>query len=152
MAPATGDTTAQLIDEALASLRTQGERITVPRRLVLDELAGSAEHLSADDLYDRIGDRVTGVHRTTIYRTIEALVRAGVVAHVHLPHGAATYHLVRPGHRAHLHVVCRECGALTDVSPALLDGVAAELESSVAFVLDADHVALTGWCANCRPR
>ena len=66
-------------------------------------LAGSSDHLSADDLYERIGDRAPGIHRATIYRTIEALVRAGVVAHVHLPHGAATYHLIAPGARAHLH-------------------------------------------------
>lgn len=148
--PATDETTTRLIDDAISVLRSRGERVTVPRRLVLGELAGSAEHLSADDLYDRIGERVPGVHRATIYRTIEALVRAGVVAHVHLPHGAATYHLVTPGHRAHLHVVCRNCDLLLDVPSDLLDGVASDLASSFGFRLDANHVALTGWCESCR--
>ena len=151
MATTTERTADELVDDALAVLRSRGERITVPRRLVLDALAGSSEHLSADDLYERIGERAPGVHKATVYRTIEALVRAGVVAHVHLPHGAATYHLVVPGDRAHLHVVCRACGRLHDVPSDLLDGVATELETTFAFRLDADHVALTGWCAACEP-
>jgi Fur family ferric uptake transcriptional regulator len=151
MTPTSQDTAAQIVDEAIAALRARGERITVPRRLVLDVLAGSTDHLSAEDLYERIGERAPGVHRATIYRTIEALVRAGVIAHVHLPHGAATYHLVDPGIRSHLHVVCHDCGRLVDVPSDLLDGVAADLADAYHFRLDADHVALTGWCATCAP-
>jgi Fur family ferric uptake transcriptional regulator len=151
MATTTEHTAEQLVDDAVARLRAQGERITVPRRLVLDSLARSTEHLSADDLFERVGDRAPGVHRATIYRTIDALVRAGIVAHVHLPHGAATYHLLAPGGRAHLHVVCRECGRLVDVPSDLLDGVATSLSDDFDFRLDADHVALTGWCSACAP-
>ena len=151
MASTTDRSAEQLVDDAVDVLRRRGERVTVPRRLVLDVLAGSSDHLSADDLFERIGERTPGVHRATIYRTIEALVRAGVVAHVHLPHGAATYHLVGPGARAHLHVVCRVCGRLVDVPSDLLDGVATDLAAQFDFRLDADHVALTGWCAACAP-
>lgn len=149
MAITTDHTAEQLVDGAVATLRAHGERITVPRRLVLDTLARSTEHLSADDLFERVGERAPGVHRATIYRTIEALVRAGVVAHVHLPHGAATYHLLVPGGRAHLHVVCQGCGRLADVPSDLLDAVATSLSDDFDFRLDADHVALTGWCAAC---
>ena len=88
------------------------------------------------------------VHRATVYRTLEFLVRAGVVAHVHLPHGATAYHLVGDGHRSHAHLVCRGCGQLVDV-PGLLDGLAADLRERIGFELDLDHVALTGLCERC---
>ena len=138
------------VEAALAALRQRGERMTSARRSMLEVLDASAEHLSADELAERLGS--TGPHRATVYRTLESLVRAGVVAHVHLPHGATTYHLVDPQDRAHLHLACRGCGAVLDVRADLLDEVAEELRSQARFELDPGHVALTGWCAACRDR
>lgn len=145
------DTVEQRVDAAIAVLRERNGRVTLPRRLVLAELARADDHLTADDLYERISAHTPGVHLATVYRTIEALVRAGVAAHVHLPHGAATYHLVTPGERVHLHVVCRSCNRLVDVPSDLLDDVSAVLAAAHGFHLDADHVALTGWCDDCAP-
>lgn len=139
----------QLVQDAIAALRRQGRRITVPRRQVLDVLAGTDEHLTVEDLHDRVRKRVDGIHLATIYRTVEALVQAGLVAHIHLPHGATTYHLV-VGDNSHCHVVCTGCERVLDLPPDLLDGVAAELLRRQGFRLDAGHVALTGLCRACR--
>jgi Fur family ferric uptake transcriptional regulator len=147
-----GDEIAQQrVEAAIAVLRDRSERVTLTRRLVLAELARADDHLTADDLYERISAHTPGVHLATVYRTIEALVRAGVAAHVHLPHGAATYHLIAPGERVHLHVVCRSCDRLVDVPSDLLDEVSRVLAAEHGFHLDADHVALTGWCDDCVP-
>jgi Fe2+ or Zn2+ uptake regulation protein len=142
------------VAEAIALLRARGDRVTASRRAVIEELEAATVHLTADDLLERVrgrADGAEGVHLATVYRTLEALTRSGVVAHIHLPHGATTYHLVRPGHRLHLHLVCRNCDRLFDVAPETLDGVAADLDRSHGFRLDSEHVALTGWCRDCRP-
>ncbi len=131
---------------AMQRLRDHGERVTKARRALIDVLATCEDHLSADDIADRLADS----HRATVYRTLDSLVRAGIVAHVHLPHGAATYHLVDTD-RAHLHLLCRVCGEILDAAPDLLDEVRERLESSAGFRLDPDHVALTGWCRACVP-
>jgi Fur family transcriptional regulator, ferric uptake regulator len=135
---------------AVDALRMRDKRVTKARVALIDVLAASDEHLSADDIADRLGGIEPSTHRATVYRTLESLVRAGIVAHVHLPHGAATYHLV-DAERTHLHLLCRECGAIIDAPPDLLDGVRARLASSAGFRLDPDHVALTGWCRACDP-
>ncbi len=140
----------ELVDRTLARLRARGERITVSRRLVIEELAADSGHLSADDLLARVQAREPGVHLATVYRTLDALVQSGVAAHIHLTHGATTYHLVDPGERPHLHVLCRGCDAVLDVAPDTLDSVAAALDSVHGFDLDPEHVALTGRCARCR--
>lgn len=150
----TSSVPARRADAATARLRERGERVTKARRALIDVLAHCDDHLSADDIADRMGDddspAVASTHRATVYRTLDALVRAGIVAHVHLPHGAATYHLVDTD-RAHLHLLCRECGQIIDAAPDLLDDVRERLESSAGFRLDPDHVALTGWCPACLP-
>jgi Fur family ferric uptake transcriptional regulator len=136
------------VEAAVAMLRRRGARVTEARRGVLDALDEAGGHLSADDLAALLGR--SAPHRATVYRTLESLVQAGVVAHVHLPHGATTYHLVDAGDRTHLHLACRGCGTVLDARPDLLDPVAAELRGTVGFELDPAHVALTGWCESCR--
>lgn len=114
------------------------------------QLAAGDEHLRADDIAERLAVAEPGTHRATVYRTLESLVRLGVVDHVHLPHGAATYHLVDTEHE-HLHLSCRICGEVIDAPPDLLDDVRRRLDESAGFRLDPHHVALTGWCRACGP-
>ena len=143
------------IAAAIDQLRERGERVTKARSALIEVLADCEDHLSADDIADRMDSDAGGkgaatAHRATVYRTLDSLVRAGIVAHVHLPHGAATYHQIDTD-RAHLHLLCRECGEIIDAAPDLLDGVRRDLLRSAGFRLDPDHVALTGWCRRCAP-
>jgi len=142
-------TPRQRVDEAVETLRSRGERVTTARRELLEVFARSEDHLTADDLLEELSKAAPAVHRATVYRTLESLVKAGLVAHVHRPHGAATYHLVGHGDRLHLHLSCRGCGRMVDAPADLLDTAAARLLRSNGFRLDADHVALTGWCREC---
>ena len=130
-------------------LRALDQKVTPARRAVLEVVASTDAHLSADEIVSRVADLVPDVHRATVFRTLERLVELGLVAHVHLPHGATTYHLRQPGERMHLHVLCRTCGDVFDTDPALLDDVADALAASLGFRLAADHAALSGVCAVC---
>lgn len=136
-------------DRAVAELRAGGQRITTARRALLDVLASTDEHLHADDIAERMAAHAPDVHRATVYRTIESLVQLGVVTHVHLPHGAATYHLAAVDDHDHLHLACRVCGAVVDAPHDLLDPVIRAARDQIGFTLDPHHVALTGWCADC---
>ena len=144
------DDSDQRVRNALAALRRQGLRVTVPRRQVLDVLAGTDEHLSVEDLHERVRERVDGIHLATIYRTVEALLHAGLIDHVHLAHGRTTYHLVADDAGSHCHVMCTGCDRVIDLPSDVLDSVAAELLREHGFRLDAGHVALTGRCESCQ--
>ena len=139
------------LDAAIDTLRDQGERVTTARRAVLAALAATSEHLSADDIAERLETEAPGVHRATVYRTLDALTRLGLVGHVHLPHGATTYHLADSGRRAHLHLACRGCDRVMDAPPDLLDEAVVRAETDIGFRIDPNHVALTGWCPECAP-
>ncbi len=116
---------------------------------MLEVLGASDAHRSAEEIATEVAEVAPDVHRATVFRTLERLVDLGVVAHVHLPHGATTYHLRDRGARMHLHVLCRGCGTIFDADPTLLDGAAAALADSIGFELAPDHAALSGTCADC---
>ena len=132
---------------ALTALRRRGERVTGPRRVVVEALACLPGHPSAEQVVAAVEAGDSGVHRATVYRVLEALTALGVVTHVHVGHGATAYHLASP---THLHAHCRSCGRVVDLPERLLGPVRAELMATHGFALDASHIALSGRCAACR--
>ena len=112
-------------------------------------MSETSEHLSAEQIAAVVAARTPTVHRATVFRTLERLVSAGLVAHVHLPHGATTYHLRRPAERMHIHLSCRACGEVLDAEPDLLDDVVTALRDRYGFELQPAHSALSGRCASC---
>jgi Fur family transcriptional regulator, ferric uptake regulator len=138
-----------LLSDVRGKLHARGERMTRPREAVLRVLAADPRHLSAEEIVAAVAERDPAVHRASVYRTLDALGALGVVQHVHLSHGATTYHLVDDA-QEHLHLQCVECGSIIDAPPGLLHEVAAELDKVYAFALDLGHVALSGRCAGCR--
>ena len=142
-----GPAASAVIDRVAALLRARGERMTAPRRAVLTALSTRSAHLSADQVVSAVAHQDPSVHRASVYRALEALSQLGVVQHVHVGHGTTTYHLA--DEQLHLHAQCERCGAVVDLPPELLGGVAAEVERRHGFLLDPSHVALSGLCAAC---
>ena len=127
-------------------LRARGLRLTAQRQLVL-EAVYSLGHATPDQVHTAIASKVAGVNITTVYRTLELLEDLGLVTHTHLSHGSPTYHAV--GGEQHVHLVCRDCGGIDEVSPRLLQGLVGALAADRGFQVDVGHVALFGLCARC---
>jgi Fur family ferric uptake transcriptional regulator len=132
----------QLADQ----LRSRGLRLTAQRQLVL-EAVYKLGHATPDQVHAEVARTAAGVNITTVYRTLELLEELGLVTHAHLSHGAPTYHGVTE--QQHVHLVCRSCGAVDDVSSDLLRSLAETLEKEKSFLVDMGHVALFGVCGRC---
>jgi len=134
------------VESALATLRTIGERVTSPRRAVIDVLAHSHDHVTAEQVSAAIGD---GVHRATVYRTLDHLAELGIVSAMRS--GDATgYHLAVTalGHE-HLHARCRRCGRVVVLPVNSLQGAVDRLRHARLFRLDPAQSDLVGICETC---
>lgn len=134
------------IDEILLRLRSAGGRLTEPRRAVIEALLSGGDHPTADDLAAQVAVRHPTVHKSTVYRTLDALAELSIVGHVHLGHGRAVYHLTDD---TDLHLLCEDCGVVTHISADVLDSSRAAIAEATGFVLEAGHFALPGRCAAC---
>ncbi len=130
-------------------LRSRGQRVTRPRIAVVEALARLHGHPSAEQVAAEVATAAPGVHRATVYRTLEKLADLGVVTHVHMSHGTTAYHLSDAHGEPHLHARCLVCGRVLDLPPDLLDGARDRVADEVGFDLDTGHVALSGRCADC---
>lgn len=55
-------------------------RMTHQREIILQELQTSREHLTADELYDRVKKRLPRISLATVYRNLEILTQVGLIA------------------------------------------------------------------------
>jgi len=137
---------ADRVQAILQALRDRGERVTTARRALLTALDEAPDHCSADDLAAEVARLHPEIHRATIYRTLETLRRLEVVEHTHLGHGPAVYHLAD---RVHQHLVCEECGAVTEVPAAAFSGLERSLRRDYGFTIRSRHFAVVGICQAC---
>lgn len=128
-------------------LRKRGLRVTRQRQRILTALA-QLEHATPDALAEHLAaDGEATLALSTIYRNLEALTGAGVVAHSHLDHGAPSYHLME--HGDHLHLVCSRCGTVAEADPALAADLVRNLSAVHGFDANVTHMAIHGHCARC---
>ena len=125
-------------------LRSRGYRLTPQRQLVLEAVARLG-HATPEDVAGVV--RETGVNISTVYRTLELLEQVGLVQHAHLGHGAPTYSVA--SELDHVHLVCRDCGALDEAPPSVVSGVVEELAATRGFQVDVGHFAVFGRCRAC---
>jgi Fe2+ or Zn2+ uptake regulation protein len=134
------------LEEILQRLREDGGRLTTARRAVVTALLSAPGHVTADDLATSVQVVQPEVNRSTVYRTLDALERLGVVVHSHLGHGGGVYHLADERHQ---HLVCESCGAVVEVPDALFAPLARTVRSRYGFTIEPGHFALVGTCAAC---
>ena len=134
------------MERILALLRADGGRVTTARRALIEALLAARAHVTADDLAARVQAAHPEVHRSTVYRTLDALERLGVVVHSHLGHGGGVYHLADERHQ---HLVCETCGAVVELPDAELVPLARAVRKRYGFTIAPGHFALVGTCRTC---
>ncbi len=137
---------SERLDRILDQLRAGGGRITPARRALVTALLDASSHVTAEDLAEAVQRSHPDVHRSTIYRTLDALEELGVVDHVHLGHGRAVYHLLDDPHQ---HLVCEVCEDVIEVPDSLFRPLADRLARDYRFTLRPNHFAVLGRCAAC---
>lgn len=136
------------VEDILAALRLSGGRITTTRRATVETLVANTDrHVSAEEIVAAVRARHAEVAESTVYRTLATLEDLGVIAHMHLDHGPATFHLSDHEHR---HLVCRECHDIIEAPADIFQELTGELERRYGFAVEDEHFALTGVCRACR--
>jgi Fur family ferric uptake transcriptional regulator len=130
-----------------STLRASGYRVTPQRQLVLEAVT-RLNHASPEEICAEVNQTARGVNVSTVYRTLELLELLGLVTHTHLGHGAPSYHLAAQAQ--HVHLVCRECGRVTELPPEAARPLVTALDEEHGFETDVRHLTVFGTCRECR--
>jgi Fur family ferric uptake transcriptional regulator len=127
-------------------LRHNGLRATGQRLVILRALSRLG-HATMEQLLDATQRQLPNLQLSTIYRAVETLTAHGLVSHTHLTGATPTYQLA--SHGDHAHLVCRGCGAVTQMDDAVAHRFTAEIEQVHGFDVDFGHLSVFGRCAEC---
>ena len=128
-------------------LRGSGLRVTAPRVAVLKALA-ARPHSTADDIATDVRETLGSVSTQAVYDVLRACVGVGLVRRIE-PAGSSALYETRTGDNHH-HLVCRLCGAVTDVDCVVGDAPCLEPSDLAGFDVDEAEVVFWGTCADCR--
>jgi Fe2+ or Zn2+ uptake regulation protein len=135
-------------DRLQDTLRAAGRRLTAQRRLILQVLEESDEHLDADALYERVRARDPDVSLATVYRTLAVLKEIGLVEEHRLGEGHGHYEAVHD--EPHYHFTCLRCGKVIEFDTPLMAQIEQELVEQEGVRIASIHLHVSGSCAQCK--
>ena len=128
-----------------AVLSQQDLRATKPRIAVYSELERAHEPLSMRQLVEKL----THVDRVSIYRTLELFEQLHVVTVVHIG-WKKRYELASAFQlHHHHHLVCAQCGSITEINSERLEDVIHTLTGAHSFTPTGHPFEITGICQTC---
>lgn len=130
-------------------LQQQGLKLTSERSALLREIFATHYHFEADELLARMKDKGVKISRATVYRTLELLVKSGMVRRVHL--GEDHYHYEHvSGNSHHDHLICTTCGGVIEFHDELLEQRQREICEKKRFTPTFHNLQILGVCGSCR--
>jgi Fur family ferric uptake transcriptional regulator len=129
-------------------LRQKGYRITPQREMIIESIAHSNSHMSAEEVFSELQKRTKATNIATVYRTLEMLWEEGLACRNDLGEGHIVY--ATREHGPHIHLICRYCGTVIDADPRVLRPLKERLNSEYRFEADLQHLSIFGVCKGCQ--
>ena len=133
--------------KVLQTLSEAGLRNTTQRALIISAIREGKGHLDAYEVYRRIHAKQPRLSLSTVYRTIRALKKVGLVDEVHFDEGHHHYEM-KPATEHH-HLLCLGCGRVIEFKYPLALLVKANVPEARDFEIIGSEVRMTGYCADC---
>lgn len=138
--------------QASQVLTIDGGRMTQPRRIILEVISSSHEHLTADQILDRARQSDRRINLSTVYRTLAFLKAHNLIEPRYFDQDAHHEVFEAASSTEHYHFTCTQCGKVIEFQsrhvPALRRQLRDEFDAEVTHAC----VCLTGLCPICRER
>jgi Fur family ferric uptake transcriptional regulator len=131
-------------------LRQLGLPVTLQREVVADVIFNSSEHLSVEDIEEMLRERGEKIGKATIYRTIEILVRSGLVEEHDFGEGFKRYEHLFGQQPVHEHLICTNCSKVIEFQSPEVIRVQEEMARAHGFLPTRHRLEIYGLCADCR--
>jgi Fur family transcriptional regulator, ferric uptake regulator len=140
---------ASAIESFLAYLRDHNLPVTAQRQAIAEVVLCSDRHVSADDIERELWARGAAVGTATIYRTLDVMVRSGLVVERDFGEGFRRFEPARdePNHE---HLICTVCGRVVEFREERLDRMTMLIAEQHDFVRSRHKLVIEGVCGVCR--
>jgi len=142
---------AALLERFRWHLRDHHLPVTRQRDLIAQAVLTSDEHLSVEVIQRRLKDEGERVGTATIYRTLDVLVRSGLVRAHDFGEGFKRYEPM-PQQAHHEHLICLRCSKVVEFQNERLERMLPIIADEHGFQHERHRVEIYGVCRECRQR
>jgi Fur family transcriptional regulator, ferric uptake regulator len=132
-------------------LQQQGLKLTSERTALVREIFSTHYHFEADELLFKMKEKSVKISRATVYRTLELLVRSGLVVERDFGEGFKRFEAAR-GIPHHEHLLCSLCGRVTEFRDERLERMTMLIAEQHGYSRQGHRLVISGICAECRAR
>ena len=131
-------------------LREQGLPVTQQREAVADVVFSSTGHLSVEDIEAALKGQGERIGKATIYRTMEILVRSGLVEEHDFGEGFKRYEHLFGQQPIHEHLICTNCSRVIEFQSPQVVRLQEETARQHGFLPTRHRLEIYGICSNCQ--
>jgi Fur family ferric uptake transcriptional regulator len=128
-----------------------GLRSTEQRRLVTEMFFGTTEHLSIEDLLDRVRLEEPRIGYATVYRTLKLLKECGLAFERHFGDGVSRYEVAWEDEH-HDHLICLDCEKIVEFEDDAIEDLQHKVAARLGFKLVRHKLELYGVCGGCQAK
>ncbi|WP_425449588.1 Fur family transcriptional regulator [Dethiothermospora halolimnae] len=143
---------SKFIEQLKTKLKEKGYKLTTQRRIILDViLENKGDHLSPEEIYERVKDKFPEIGLATVYRTLQLFEELDIIYKLNFNDGCSRYELNSDSkdHRHH-HLICLSCGKVIEVQLDLLESLEETIEKDGKFKIIDHNVKFFGYCEKCK--
>jgi Fur family ferric uptake transcriptional regulator len=142
---------ASLSAPSKTAVSKNGVRLTRQRKILLDLIDKTGEHLDAERLFHLAKERDPKLNRVTVYRTLKLLKEGGLVDELDLMHQAGEQHYYETRRKQeHAHVICLGCGKVEEFFGEPLQRLRRQIELHFGFQIVLARTEVGGYCSHCQ--
>jgi Fur family transcriptional regulator, ferric uptake regulator len=130
-------------------LREHNLPVTQQRLAIASVVFASDRHLSVDDVVKEIASDGENAGTATIYRTLDLLVKSGLVVERDFGEGFRRFETTR-GIPHHEHLLCTVCGRVDEFRDERLERMTTIIAESHSYSRQRHRLVIYGVCAECQ--
>lgn len=144
--------TTATLEQAEERLRAAGKYLTKQRRLILEIIEASDEHLDAESIYLLGKPHDPTLSLSTVYRTLNVLKELDLVEQRYFARDHQREHFEAKGSPEHYHFTCVECGRIVEFQTDLIADIQTELLNEMGISVTHACLCFEGLCDGCRSK
>jgi len=145
-------TTNEVIEELKKIVKQKGLKYTEQREIVLNILLSAEDHLTAEDVYNRIKEKYpeSNIGIATVYRALSFLEEVDLITSIAFGTDGKKYESSSKSH--HDHLICTSCGKIIEFLDEEIEKRQERIAKKNKFKITSHSMQLYGECESCQKK
>jgi Fur family transcriptional regulator, peroxide stress response regulator len=138
------------MNDLIQRLKERGHRMTPQRAAVLEILVNSSEHLTADQIHQRVIRDFPMTSLATVYKTVNLLKEMGELLELSFGSDGSRYDGAKP--HSHPHLICTSCQQIVDPQIDTLHDLSQQVSERYGYQIVGHRLDFYGICPECQAK